>query len=244
LTRHGQNWQFLRVEPLEAPSAGYVTGYLAKYRPLTDEEVAVPATQDLAEQTIENRVSAKSRFFLHIASGLIAYHPVGSLITRDQFRRRFSEVFETSKGGFFVSAEIQSIQEEETLQEAIKALSVVRSVRIYLHPSNPRLRDVWRRTDERLRELHAADYQEHFHSDSSGDGLRIVHDADINSKVAMAQDGYGRVTVTGLKDGEELSVSTDDNPTNALGPADDAAPEQVLEILEKLFLRILARFEQ
>jgi len=98
--KRGQNWQFLKVESAVSELGELLTGYLAKYRPVTEEEVAVPAAQDLGDQVIENLVIAKARFFLHLESGLIAYHPVGSHITRDQFRRNFAEIFEASKADF------------------------------------------------------------------------------------------------------------------------------------------------
>src|SRR5690348_4857251 len=152
----GQHWQFFEVAPIESEMGLFQSGYLGKYKPRTEEEIAVPLAQKLDDQTIENLVVAKARFFLHLASGLIAYHPVGSQITREQFRRRFAEVFEAAKENFFVNAEIQSVQEGETIRDAIKGFSAIRSIDIYLHPSNPSLRDVWKRTDERLKELHAA----------------------------------------------------------------------------------------
>jgi len=41
--KRGQNWQFLKVESAVSELGEFLTGYLAKYRPVTEEEVAVPA---------------------------------------------------------------------------------------------------------------------------------------------------------------------------------------------------------
>ena len=72
--------------------------------------------------------------------------------------------------------------------------------------------------------------------------LRIQQDRDIRSKIAMAEDGYGVVRVSGEKDGRPLRVSTRDNPISVVVPLSHIALDRVLESLEPTFKRIFERF--
>ncbi len=221
----------------------FVHGYLSKYRPQTEEEVAVPETRELGGQTIENLVTAKSRFFLHMPSLLIAYHPVGNEITRDVFCSRFAEVFQAALGNFFVNAEIQGIEEPFRFREILGSLDRLSQIKIYLHPSNPHNRDLWRRTDERLKQLEAGTYAELFEARKDGPGLKMEGDEDIEAKVSMAEDGYGRVDVKGSQQGVARAASTHDNPLTALAPWNEEPPEAVAERLLEEFRSILGRFQ-
>jgi hypothetical protein len=40
-----------------------------------------------------------------------------------------------------------------------------------------------------------------------------MEDREIAQKIAMAEDGYGKVEVTGEKDGKIRRISTRDNPS-------------------------------
>lgn len=241
LSRRGQRWQFLQVRLIGDPSAGsFYTGYLGKYKPSAEEEVAIPEAQDIDDQTIENRITAKARFFLHTESHLIAFHPVGSLITRGAFCARFRDVFRLAFANFFIEAEIQLLEEEREMLEALSSFTNIASVHIYLHPSNPRNRDIWRRTDERLRTLGVSEYREHY----QGASLNVADDEDITAKIAMAADGYGSAEVRGSSDGEERTVSTGDNPISASVPSTLERPEEILGGLLAKFSRLVDRFNR
>jgi hypothetical protein len=242
VTKRGQHWQFLQVVKINTDLGAFFTGYLGKYKPEAEEEVAVPETQDINDETIENRITAKARFFLHEASHLIAYHPVGSLITRRSFCSSFSEVFRSAHSAFFVDAEIQGVEEENQLREAMARFSAISRVRIYLHPSNPNNRDLWKRTDDRLRSLGVTDYHEQYQGKQQTTPLRITQDEEVRAKIAMAEDGYGRAELTGVLDGEEQTLSTDDNPVSATAPGEEETPEMILEHLLAKFTGIISRF--
>ena len=139
-----------------------LTGFLVKYKPSAEEEIVVPVRHALEDKAIENRVTAKSRFFLHAESGLIAYHPAGSQIPRKLFTTRFVEVFELALQNFFVNAEIQSIEEQFKFMDELRAFAAVHQVSIYLHPSNPSSRDIWRDLDQRIRAINSSSYKEKY----------------------------------------------------------------------------------
>jgi hypothetical protein len=88
LEKRGQRWGFFKVREVETDDTTFIHGYLIKYRPRT-EEVAVPETRELNGEMIENLVVAKSRFFLHPRSLVIAYHPSGGQITKDSAQDLF-----------------------------------------------------------------------------------------------------------------------------------------------------------
>lgn len=242
LPRRGQRWQFLQVSTITNELGVFYNGYLGKYKPEAEEEVAVPEKREIGDATVENRITAKARFFVHAESHLIAYHPVAGLITRRSFCAVFAELLEGAFDNFFIRAEIQDIDDENQLRDAIAALSQISRIRIRLHPSNPNTRDIWRRADERLRLLGASDYAEEYRAARRSGGLRIEDDADINAKLAMAEDGYGWAEVSGTVDDQEQVVSTDDHPVSAPTPGGAEDPSAILEHLLARFREIIGRF--
>jgi len=242
LQYRGYNWGFFDIVELESEFGNFFHGYLVKYKPEFTEEVANPDTHSLENQSIDNFVVAKSRFFLHIKSGIITYHPVGNIISRETFVERFCKLFEFSLDNMFVNAEIQSIEEEYKIFEVIKSFSKIKRLDIYLHPSNPSNRDRWQRTDDRLKNLGAASYSEHYEADPEIGNLNIVEDEDINSKISMADDGYGKADITGEIDGELRTISTSDNPISTQAPNDEVEAPSVLERLLIKIQDIFNRF--
>lgn len=234
-----QRWGFYEFAEIES----YFTGFLVKYRPTAEEEVANPDRGVLEDLAIQNRVTAKSRFFLHVHSGLLAYHPVAYEIPRDTFANRFVEVFEHALQNFFVNAEIQSIEEERKLLDELNEFKSIRKVSIYLHPSNPSSRKVWRSTDERLRNLNATSYRENYETKPQKGSLKIANDRDLRKKIAMAEDGYGKVAVTGERKGKIETVSTSDNPLSILAPSNDEDPRIPFPVLRDAIDGFLARFK-
>ncbi len=238
----GLNWGFFRLGRIQTPLGEFVHGFLVKFRPRTEEEIAIPETREIDDRMIENLIEAKARFFIHLPSHIIAYHPFGREISRRVFASRFKELFEANLDSFFVEAEIFPIEEERRLSEAIQGLESITRVRVFLHPSNPSNRDVWRNVDERLRALEVASYREEYEARPRSDGLAIAQDPEVNSKIAMAEDGYGTVQVVGQSGGERRTVTTRDAPVIALAPFDDAPPEVALDRLAGTLRKILERF--
>lgn len=238
----GYKWGFFEASELQTEFGPFLHGYLVKYKPETDEEVAVPETRKLSDEAIANRVTAKSRFFLHVESGLIAYHPVGNQIESRTFCKRFVKLFENAFNNFFVNAEIQAIEEQYKIFEAIKKFKSISKVVIYLHPSNPSNSERWERVDKRLKTLGASSYHEQYEGKPKGYGLDIVEDEELTSKIFMADDGYGKADVTGEMDGEVRTISTKDNPITALAPNDEEPPETVIDRLSSTIKSIFSRF--
>jgi len=241
LQYRGYNWGFFDIVELESELGNLFHGFLVKYKPEFSEEVANPNTHSLEDQEIDNFVVAKARFFLHIKSGIITYHPVGNIISRQTFVERFCKLFEFSLDNMFVNAEIQSIEEDYKIFEVIRSFKKIKRVHIYLHPSNPSNRDRWKRTDERLKNLGASSYYENYEADEEIGSLNVVEDEEINSKISMADDGYGKADVTGEVDGELTTVSTSDNPITTQAPNDEF---EARNVLDKLVIKLKDIFDR
>lgn len=237
-------WGFFEINPLEFEQEQYITGYLVKYKPQTEEEVVVHETQQIEEESVQNRVVAKSRFFLHISSGVIAYHPISGTITPDQFRKHFAELFVENHDAFFVQAEIQTIEEDQSLVEALRRFDYIYTVNIYLHPSNPNNRPIWGRTDDRLKVLDAGSYHEKIEARRGSDtnGLNVLEDEETVGKIVMADDGYGEASVEGIIDGKEQKISTKDNPVIHEAPNDEESTNVIMHSLKSTFDKIKSRF--
>jgi len=225
-------WGFFEVESV-LEEGDFLSGFLVKYRPLDPEQFVNIETREIEEQDIRNRIRAKSRFFLHVTTGIIAYQSVTE-INEKSFRENFAKLLEASYDNLFIDAEIQSINQEESFFESIKRFDSVAKVSIYLHPSNPSSRNLWKRVDERFKNLGLESYTEIYKLKEDRRNLDIEGDEEINSKLHMASDGYGKAKVRGKKDGEYETITTGDNPIEAEveNSVENAEPPQ--EILKQI----------
>jgi hypothetical protein len=240
----GLLWGFFEVQTLTSPIGKFICGYVAKFRPLSIEEIALPDTHQFDSRAVANRVTAKARFFLHLPSHIVAYHPFGRDISRSVFANRFKELLESNLGGFFIEVELLPIDEERRIRDAMRSLRMISSIHVRLHPSNPSNRDVWKGIDERLRRMQVGSYRENYDSSPGSEGLKVSDDREITSKIAMAEDGYGTVYVTGELDGRRRTISTRDTPIVANAPSDEAPPEVVWDHLTETVRQILGRFSE
>lgn len=234
------SWGFFEIETHD--NGSYCSGWLAKYKPSAIEEVALPEQQALGGYPIPNLVSAKSRFFLHLDSGLVGFHPVTPDIPKEVFTERFCSCLENAYDKLLVSAEITFVEDEYEILEVLKTFSSIRQIDISLHPSNPSNRDLWKSVDERLRRLRATKYIEQYETNRPDGSLEAQSDAEIRSKITMAIDGYGRASVSGVVDGKQKTITTEDNPVTEEAQGDSAEAKFVLETLKAAFDKIMRRF--
>lgn len=202
---------FFTVEEVQYDGEEYLSGFLVKYRPSEPTEVVDTATREIEDSEFRDKVRAKSRFFLHIKTGIIIYQVFGEFNERS-FKKNFCDLLERAYDNFFVQAEIQTINEEVSFFESVDRLDAISKVIIYLHPSNPSSREIWRKQDERLQDLKIESYTEIYKFKSSSNGAIAKEDQEIGSKLHMASDGYGKAKIIGKVDGETKVVSTGDNP--------------------------------
>jgi hypothetical protein len=242
-------WGFFEVDEFRDSELGdFITGYLAKYIPDFQEDVAIPDKQEIEKEKVDNKIDAMARFFLHVKSGITVYH-AASGIGSEKFREKFPQVFIEGVGAMFVNADMQSLEQEQKIFDAIKQFSQIRRVKIILHPSNPGNRPLWKNWDEHLHEVRATSYKEEYEADpkQNPEGLSKVGDRrEITEKIHMAEDGYGYAEVNGHMDGKDTTVSTGDNPiTTTIPPAsEEEPPETVFDKLREKIREIFARFKK
>lgn len=243
ISRYHHNWGFFEIKSLVDNLFGeLLTGFLVKYKDEDREEKVDEATHTIAQEDVEDRVKAKARFFLHIKSGLIAFHPIGGEITREQFRQRFCELIEESNEGLFTEAAIVYIEERGRFFELIRSLSEIKAINIWLHPSNPSNADKWEKIDQRLKRLRAKEYRESYNTHPDLPPSTVENDEEIAAKVWMAEDGYGEVAATGTSDGQAKRVSTLDNPVTAQSFSDKFDTNTIFSRLKGSFESIFSRF--
>lgn len=234
-------WGFFNVTPLKTEFGAFFHGYLVKFEPESDEEVAIPETQQINDQLICNRVIAKAPFFIHVKSGLLIYKPISNRISSSSFKNIFVELFKKANDYFFIDAEIQTIQDQIKLLEEIKRFTRLYRISIYLHPSNPSNSERWRHIDERLKRLEAAKIKEEIEIKKEGTGLAIVEDSETLSKIYMAEDGYGKARITGEADGITKTISTQDNPVKEKV---DEEPDNIEGTFKRLVTNIRSIFNR
>jgi hypothetical protein len=233
-------WGFFEVEEL-ADFPDYVTGYLTKLKPLYAEEVGDLETHQLGTADVANLAVAKSRFFLHVRTGIVAYHVIASHVTRPIFETQFARLFEEGHQKFFVSAELQTIEARESFMKALAAMDRVALLKLELHPTNPSYNELYRTVDDRLKRLHAKSYREEITAAREGRGLTVGDDQDVISKVTMAEDGYGRAVAVGTREGKRVSVATSQNPVSAQADTRDRSAGQILGSIVDDFAALFRR---
>ncbi|GJQ61066.1 MAG: hypothetical protein SCALA702_01190 [Melioribacteraceae bacterium] len=237
-------WGFFDIGKLSTNSNDdFLTGYLVKYKPNEVDEVVDTKKRKLLDQVLNNSVRSKARFFLHIKSGIIAYHCPANHISQKQFKKNFSKLFESAFDGFFVSSKINTIEEKFEIFEALKKFEILEKIEISLHPSNPSNREIWKHLDNRFKQLSVSTYKEIYTAKPNSNGLiDVEQDNEIHSKIHMSLDGYGETIGTGQINSKRKRVSTDDVPIIMMAPNDSVPPKIVLEYLMETFKKIFDRF--
>lgn len=244
LERRGNRWGIFDAQELSHEGYEFLSARLVKFRPLSTDEVVDAEHHRLTTENIEDRVEAKSRFFVHLASGLLAFEDASPAVAPAAFRLRTAELINEALGGFFANAEIQVVDEQLSFLSVVERFERLTKFVVVLHPSNPSNRDVWSRVDQRLRTLEVSRYREEFVTSRDCGGRALLSDEELRAKTFMAEDGYGEAKVTGFAEGRLRTVSTRDNPVSDVVDASLDQPGALLTALWERFRLILARFTE
>jgi len=244
--KNTNSWSFGEVTNLENEDATYIHGYLVKYKQESYEETLNERAGQFEQQVIEDLVEAKSNFFLHVKSGVIAYRLVSGHISQRQFTDIFKELFEKAYNNFFIDVVINSIDDDYSIFDKIREFEVINKISFKLHPSNPNMRDLWKEVDEEIKAIGASSYTEEYSTKAnSSKGLNkevIENNEEIRGKLHMADDGYGIAKVVGTINGELKTISTGDHPTTVKVIIRDKI-EETLESLKLSFKKIFNRIK-
>lgn len=231
---------FLDVQKLNFNSEVFYVGRLVKYKAI-EEEVVIEDTRAIGLSTVDDAVVAKPEFVLHPYSGIIAFRPIPSRFSAAQFRLKFAQLVEASFDNFFISAKVESINEDLGVQEQFRKFRTILSINIKLHPSNPHNRDLWERIDNEIKDLGATEYEQNVVGGPSGLNKEKIKQGDLFLGIIMASDGYGHASIDGLlDDGRHVTVTTADNPTETKTSL-DGDPEHLIEQLYRTFKSVWSR---
>lgn len=240
LRKRDYEWGFFDIELLPVDNHKFIFGHLCKYRPSDSEEVVDKNTGRIGAQFVIDHLHAKSPFFLHVSSGLLAFHPVPNQIRPNTFRRMFAKLLMHAQDNIFIQADVQMVHQEYEIFKAIRRFERIISIQIVLHPSNPSNRERWRRTNERLHKLKAHTFKQEY---TNPDGLNIDEDDEVYGDIIMASDGYGKATVRGIMNGKDTTASTEQTPVKGEAPS-DGPRKSILEHLLDTFKDIWDRMKE
>ncbi len=222
----------------------FAYGLLVKYKPMLEGEVVDENVHQLVEGGLPDGVVAKSDFFIHIPSSVIAYRPITNKISSSQFRETFAHLIEVGHENFFVSVKVESIDEELRIEEALKKFDQILVLSFDIHPTNPSNRDTYKSLDEKLKLLNADKMKQTLESKSGGLNKSAILDDDSYRALIMAIDGYGKGVIHGTIEGNHKVISTEDSPVRkdvivSNNPKDIL--DQLLPEFEKIWKRITER---
>lgn len=222
----------------------FVYGRLVKYKRILEGEIVDEESHRTVVGGIPHGIVAKSDFFLHYKSGVVAYRPLASRISAKQFRYTFARLFEMGHDNFFVNAQIETIDEGIRIEEAIRTFEVVRKVSFDIHPTNPSNRDTYKRVDERLKRLKAEKLKQIIETDNEG-GLNkdALLEDDTYRSLVMATDGYGNGAIYGVTEGRKVVITTGDSPVRK-EIVESPSPSEMLESLLPAFRQIWNRIKE
>jgi hypothetical protein len=244
VTDHLQfKYKFSKIDEVKIGDRLLFVGYLIKYSKNEPHSVVDEGNGEVNEVDVPNEIIGMARFILENKTGLIAYHAPNRKFTQQSFANRFSELFEKANDNFFVKAAIESIEDRGSLLDRLKTMIRIKEIRINLHPSNPSSARVWKTIDDRIQTLHAGKYIQIYEAKPEGQSLGT--DTQIEQSIAMAEDGYGIATATGInQDGANVRYSTADNPETFNLEDDKLEPSLLVEYVLPYLQRIINRIKE
>lgn len=210
----------------------FAYGELIKYKRILEGDVIDEDSKQILEGGLPYGIVASSKFFLHFNSQIIAFRPIASRISNNQFKENLSKLIEKGHNEFFVSVNVSSVDEEIEISEAFSVLKKITKLFFDVHPTNPSNRPVYRTLDERLKRLDAIKEQRTIQASEKGFNVDELKKDESYMGVLLAVDGYGRASLHGEKsDGTKVVINTDDSPVTKQ-VIDSEIP---LEIIDQLF---------
>ncbi len=207
LTRYKFEWVFLETETSRFQSNDFILGYLVKNQPRRQDEQVDREKKRLRPIEWSDMAIAKSKFILHVHSGLIAYNPRPKHIPEKSFRNAFAYLIEKANEDFLVRANIELLTVAHDFLKRLKSLDCIHNIKITLHPSNPNINPVWKQIDRDLKEMSANKAKVEYQGD-----LRVQEDSRVRSEIQMTMDGYGKTDVKGLRNHKVEKISTENTP--------------------------------
>jgi len=224
------------------PDLGVIfTGELVKYQDLKEEQVV--KDDKITIEYIEDVILGKSRFFILENTHLIAYNPYGHIINPKSFCEVFVGILMGADDAFNIDAEIYPINYEYEFMSFMKSMKRLDKLELNLMPSNPNNRPLWKNFDDRLNNMNVRRYKETLEA-RPNESINV--DETVESKIGMAQDGYGKVKGKGIDaDNNDVEISTDSKESVTKKDVKNnlEVNEQLISI-RSVFISVIDRFKK
>lgn len=238
----GYSWNFFDVEEVRTDDELYLVGYLSRFQPRTDAEVANVEARHIEDRQFDDVIVGRSHFILHTTTGIIAFDTDADRIPLKTFINRFKATFE--EGRLMVQVNIETIDERHKVLDDLSRFETLLSISVSLHPSNPRSARRWEAVDKSFHEAGIVKYREQYDAKIDKGGIdleKLKERTDIEAKVTMAEDGYGKADATGVIEGKVKKISTRDNPISKVVIDDTEDRSGALHELQETFRSIWHR---
>jgi hypothetical protein len=236
----GYQWAFFSFEIISTDNGDFIAGYLTKYRP-RDTTLIVDEVAHVVTKQESTNVKAQSRFFVHIKSGLMVYHPVVPEISPAVFRNRLLDLFHLGVKKL-ADVKISTIDDRAHVLKEFANFERIEKIAIELVPSNPDNSPIWKDLDDDMKKQELAKLKKEIYVRPDSTGRALQSNKDIIASLTMAEDGYGSATVTGVKNGKRAVLRTHDTPVfMKVWEGEEEANESVLA---RLLPGVLSIFER
>jgi hypothetical protein len=191
-------------------------------------------------QKISNAIEIENRFFLHPETGILIFNAAYS--KKEFFEHKFKELLNLGISNSNIEIEIDTINETKTTEffQKLKDHRVMQ-IKFELRPSNPNFNPHWKTVDDRLRKLGITKYTEIYETKKKDGQLNLAEDSEIEQKIEMASDGYGKAEGKYLEKKKYHIIKTSESPITAQAP-NDGEVNYILKRLYHTFDLILGRF--
>lgn len=234
---YGYSWCFFDTKEHQHETGDFITGKLSKYDPEASLTISDPDSLTENVYHTPNRREASSHFIYIPRLSIIAFTKDPSGLNEYQFGNRFKLIVNTTNEIGLLDLSIELIADLKQFVEKLKDLNSITRISSSVTPSNPLFSWVWATLDRQMKERSAkrmtiiesaqdgsflkTPLKELVEKSiqnpdgrpediSSGEKNESIGGSTADKALLMAADGYGKGLVRGLKDGEEISITTKD----------------------------------
>lgn len=227
----------------------YVSGRLSRF--VSQGEIPVVDTSKYIEklQAEENLLIASSQFVYIPSESAIAYLHVWNKIHSTTFQRRMEELICEKSDNIFCKCEIEHITLYSDFLGTLNKFESVTKISARVIPPNPLYNDLWKRLTQYLRKRNVNELKMEEKGNEDGINTEINrrdfndYNEEILSPIDMAMllslDGYGEVKISGILNGKNIIINSQENPLIIKMPKNTEA-----ELLYKNAIDLLNRMNE
>jgi len=247
-------WTITDVIDNRGSDMPYVFGKLSKYAKDGHVKVIDEVNRSQIDSEAPNLLEASSPFvYLPEFSGISFLH-VWNGIQEEIFPRRFKSIIEEGFDNFFVGCDIEPVSDYRAFTTKLAKLEKLTEISARVYPPNPLFGRLWGDLNDYISKRNASEVsikertgkEEGLKSEVIELMNRILDNsefepelpADISdAAILMAADGYGRGSVSGVTEGEEVVIKTSDTQKSFVH-SKEPEPEELANITNNKFSEV------